>query len=706
MGNPRILVVEDESAAARDLQARLRDLGYRVSAIDTAEAGPGGGIPDGDTALAIHEKKLRGAIETALQQHAMETKLQESQEWFFTTLRSIGDAVVASDEKGRITFLNPQAEALTGWSLGEACGRPLGDVLRIERRAPDAAEDRDAYAPSHSAANPMDADVVARDGDRTPVEAKSALIRESNGHVMGVVRILRDVTDRKRAEEVFRRSERRYRNLVEKSQDIIFTLSREGIITSLNPAFEKSTGWSSREWLYRPFAELLNPADAVPAWEAFRKVLRGEFFPPQEMRLRAKPGGEIVVECGCAPAIQDDRPGGIWGIARDITQRKNLEQRVLQTQKMEAVGRLAGGIAHDFNNLLTTINGHADLLSQALGSKSPLVAHAQGILGSVDKAAALTRQLLSISRQQTVSPRNLDLNSVISRQLPGLTGLMDENIELILDLDPQLAPVLADINQIERVISILIANSRDAMPRGGKLTVSTSEASGQDWRPAFHSDAGATGHVILSVRDTGIGMGDEIKARLFEPFFTTKPIGKGAGLGLSTVYGIVKSAGGDIQVESSPGKGTAINLLFPRLNEPAVAAPAAPIAQAEIKSGVETILLVEDDDDVRFLLSSILKADGYSVLEAKDGEQALEVTAASNEPINLVLTDLQMPKLGGRRLVEKLLTAHPGMKAVFMSGFGREDFPDAQANGLPVSFLEKPFMPKSLVRQIRKVLDA
>ena len=217
----------------------------------------------------------------------------------------------------------------------------------------------------------VDAQVVARDGEKTPVETKSALIRGSHGRVMGVVRILRDMTERKRAEEFFRRSERRYRNLVEKSQDIIFTLSREGIITSLNPAFEKSTAWPSRDWLYRPFADLLNPADAAPAWEAFRKVLRGEYFPPLEMRLRSKTGGEIVVECGCAPANQDDRPGGIWGIARDVTHRRNLEQRVLQTQKMEAVGRLAGGIAHDFNNLLTTINGHADLMNEALPTDSP-----------------------------------------------------------------------------------------------------------------------------------------------------------------------------------------------------------------------------------------------------------------------------------------------------------------------------------------------
>ena len=634
-----------------------------------------------------------------------ESKSQDGQEWFFTTLRSIGDAVVATNEKGRVTFLNPQAEALTGWSQEESLGRPLGEILRIERRAAESLDDRDFFSPdaSRPAFNIMDAEVVSRDGDRTPVEAKSALIRESGGRVVGVVRILRDITDRKRAEEVFRRSERRYRNLVEKSQDIIFTLSREGIITSLNPAFEKCTGWSRKEWLYRPFADLLNPADAVPAWEAFRKVLRGEFFPPQEMRLRAKPGGEIAVECGCAPAIQDGRPGGIWGIARDMTQRKNLEQRVLQTQKMEAVGRLAGGIAHDFNNQLTTINGHTELLSHALGPKSPLLAHVKGILSAADKAAALTKQLLSISRQQTISPRDLDLNAMVSRLLPGLTGLPDENIELILDLEAGLSPILADANQMERVISILIANSRDAMPKGGRLTLSTREGTGHDWRPAAAERPKE--YVILKVADTGYGMTEDVKARLFEPFFTTKPIGKGAGLGLSTVYGIVKSGGGDIQVESHPGKGTAITLFFPRLDAPAAAAPATPAAPAEIKPGGETILLVEDDDDVRFLLSSILKADGYSVMQAKDGEQALEVTASCAVPIQLVLTDLQMPKLGGRGLVERLLTAHPGMKAVFMSGFGQEDFPEALAHGLPVSFLEKPFMPKSLVRQIRKALD-
>ncbi len=667
--------------------------------------------------------------------------MRESQEWLFTTLRSIGDAVVASDEKGRVTFLNPQAEVLTGWSQEEALGRPVGEVLLIDRihpETPESPDGRDARLERlpRMASATVDAEVVAQDGERTPVETKSALIRGTHGRVMGVVRILRDMTERKRAEEFFRRSERRYRNLVEKSQDIIFTLSREGIITSLNPAFEKSTGWSGREWLYRPFADLLNPADAAPAWEAFRKVLRGEYFPPLEMRLRSKTGGEIVVECGCAPANQDDRPGGIWGIARDMTHRRNLEQRVLQTQKMEAVGRLAGGIAHDFNNLLTTINGHAELMNEGLPADSPMRSNLKGILDSAEKAAALTRQLLAISRQQSVSPRPLDVNEVIAGALPGLSLLADENIELEIDRDADAMTVFADPNQIERVLSILIANARDAMPKGGKLTLSTGEAPaglapggatpGGDWKPVAgtaENDSGfsagrpadppaggpepkLSGHVVLTVRDTGSGMSDDVKARLFEPFFTTKPVGKGAGLGLSTVYGIIKSGGGDIQVESAPGKGTTFRMILPRLEKSIQMAAATPAHPAEPRAGVETVLLVEDDEDVRFLLSSILKADGYSVLEAKDGEQALQVAASHQSPINLVLTDLQMPRLGGRRLVETLLPANPGMKAMFMSGFGREDFPDASAHGSSVTFLEKPFMPKSLVRQIRKVLDA
>jgi two-component system cell cycle sensor histidine kinase/response regulator CckA len=635
----------------------------------------------------------------------METKLEESQEWFFTTLRSIGDAVVATDEKGRITFLNPQAEAITGWSQDDACGRILGEVLQLEKLPYEGHDGHDSMqqsAPRPAPSTP-ESEVIGRDGERTPVEVKSALIREKDGRVIGVVRILRDVTDRKRSEEVLRRSERRYRNLVEKSQDIIFTLSRNGIITSLNPAFEKSTGWACRDWLYRPFTDLLNQADAAAAWESLRKVMRGEYFPPQELRLRDKTGGEIVVECGCAPAMQYGRPAGVWGIARDITQRKRLELRVLQTQKMEAVGRLAGGIAHDFNNLLTAINGHADILSEAMSKENPLSAHVQGILNSVDRAAQLTRQLLALNRRQGAAPRGLDVNEVIARIPPGLTGLAEENIELILDPDPNPGTILAEPNQIEQAIQILVSNAREAMPQGGKLRIAIRTVKPEDLRvPAMQTSP--LGYVSLSVSDTGCGMGDEIKARLFEPFFTTKPIGKGAGLGLSTLYGIVKAAGGELQVESTPGKGTTFRMYFPRI-ESAAAMPIAIPAPSDHKHGGETVLLVEDEEDVRFLLSSILKTNGYSVIEAKDGRQALELASSHGGVINLVLTDLHMPKLGGLGLVEKLLAASPGMKAVFMSGFGREDFPDAQIQGLPVSFLEKPFMPKSLVRQIRKVLD-
>ena len=765
MANARILVVETV-AAPGGLKERLLDLGYDVSAVvssgeaalaNAAESQPdiilmdmpgqepgqevnsaerlqqSSGLPvvcltsetqPSQTAAKpavgpleflprpYQGRDLREAIEAALQRRAMKSKLEESQEWFFTTLRGIGEAVIASDEDGRITFLNPKAETITGWSHGEACGRPLGEVLRLEGRPiPDSPEGTVGAILRNSIAPGLDTPIrtlVAKDGRKSRVEASASLIREDNGRIMGVVRILRDVTEREQADRLRRASERRYRSLVEKSQDIIFTLSRKGTITSLNPAFERAFGWPAEEWLSIPFSHLLLPEDRDRAWAAFQGVLAGREVPPLEMRARTQSGGEIFLECTSVPADPgssedgEDAPGGVWGIARDITRRKRLEERVLQTQKMEAVGRLAGGIAHDFNNLLTAITGYTDFLQQALGKDSPLLHNVDGILSSVDRAANLTRQLLAFSRRQPASPRSLDLNSVVAALISTLGGLVEDDINLNLELDDDLGLILADPGQMEEVLLILINNARDAMPGGGALRITTTRVlapqdvtGGAQFPPPY---------VLLTVADTGMGMDEATKAHLFEPFFTTKPIGMGAGLGLSTVYAIVKLGGGDVQVESSPGNGALFRLYFPRLDARPAAQP-SPLPQAEIRQGGETILLVEDDEEVRSLLCTILKSDGYAVLEAKDGEQALELAGAHQGGIHLTVTDLHMPKMGGRQLVEKLLSRSPGMKVLFMSGFSREDFPEPEGQALPVCFLEKPFMPKSLVRQIRRILD-
>jgi PAS domain S-box-containing protein len=674
MAPSRILVLEEENMPPHELTERLRELGFRVAAYSEEEWG----LP----------------AETALHRIASQSQLAGGREWIVSALRLISDAVVAADGEGRILFLNPAAEILTGWPQSEAYGRSLAEVLRLE---PTPAGEMAAAASAGSAAGlPIfQARLSGRGGGWIPVEAKAEPFSDAEGKTLGTVHILRDVSERERAESVYRRSEQRYRDLAEASRDILFTLSAEGLITSLNPAFEKATGRAVRDWLYRPFSDLVHPSDVESAQKAFQRALRGEWLPPLEMRLTTLAGGEVALECMCTPAGPQEHPGGVWGIARDITQRRNLEQRALQAQKMEAVGRLAGVIAHDFNNLLTTINGNADMLRQSLEPGGPSLGKVDNILGAVDRAAVLTRELLALGRNEAAAPQDTDLNAIVQRFAASLRGLHEENIELTVEADPSAPLVFADPGQLERILSILVSNAREAMPEGGRLGLSIAREPGP----------GQAEGIRLTVSDTGVGMGEQVKARLFEPFFTTKPVGRGAGLGLSTVYGIVKSIGGEIQVQSAPGQGASFILKFPASSASAAAAQTASPAPAENRPGAETILLVEDDDDVRFLLHSILKNQGYRVLEAKDGEQALQVAAAQDMPIHLVLTDLQMPKLGGRKLVEKLLASHSGMKVLFMSGFGREDFPEAGSMGLSVSFLEKPFMPKSLVRSIRKVLD-
>lgn len=350
-------------------------------------------------------------------------------------------------------------------------------------------------------------------------------------------------------------------------------------------------------------------------------------------------------------------------------------------------------LTHDFNNLLTAVTGHSDLLKRGLSSSDPLQVHADGVLAAVSRAHVLSKRLSAFTRPRTTQPRSVDVNNLITGLLPTLTFQLEENITLELDLSPFPGEVWCDPADLERTILLLVANAREAMPSGGRITLRTSP-------PAPKKGD----RLIVSVEDTGDGMSEEIQLRLFEPFYTTKPPGKGAGLGLSAVYGMVKLAGGDIHVDSRPGKGSAFRLLFPKHEEDRRFNSEVQVLR-DAAPGGETILLVEDDEEVRFLLQSILKSDGYHVLEDRDGERALEKVESHGGPIHLILTDLQMPRMGGRRLAETLLARHPGIKVMFMSGFSEQDFPTPENLETPVAFLQKPFMPKSMLRQVRKVLD-
>jgi PAS domain S-box-containing protein len=396
---------------------------------------------------------------------------------------------------------------------------------------------------------------------------------------------------------------------------------------------------------------------------------------------------------------------GVATIAQDMTERKHLEAQLRQAQKMEAIGRLAGGVAHDFNNLLTVIAGRAELLRRYLEPDHRLRKHVDLIRKTAERAAALTRQLLAFSRRQTIQPRVVEPSQVVAGMEKMLRRLIGEHIELRMGPGVATGCIKVDPGQLEQVLLNLAVNARDAMPEGGRLTVETDDVALDEAFARQHSGARPGRYVRLAVSDTGVGMDAATLANVFEPFFTTKGVGRGTGLGLAMVYGIVKQSEGYITVASEPGKGARFDLYFPRVNEAPAPEPGSP-ALPELLRGAETILLVEDQDDVRDLARDVLELSGYQVLEARNGAHALRVAAAHAPPIHLLVTDVVMPQLGGRELAATLGAARPGMRVVFMSGYAAEALGPRGVVDPGVPFIQKPFAPEALARKVREVLDA
>ena len=386
---------------------------------------------------------------------------------------------------------------------------------------------------------------------------------------------------------------------------------------------------------------------------------------------------------------------------RDVTDQRRLQQQLTQSQKMEAIGRLAGGVAHDFNNLLTVITSYSDLVYQDLPPDDPRRDDVDQVREAADRAAALTRQLLAFSRQQVLEPKVIDLNSVVDNLKKILQRVIGEDVELTTVLAAELAAVKADVSQIEQILMNLAVNARDAMPTGGKLTIETTNV---DYDPERQQRSdGSNEFVMLAVTDTGTGMDEATKARIFEPFFTTKQPGKGTGLGLATVYAIVTQAGGFIWVYSEIGHGTSFKIYLPQVD--AVATIAA-VARVDLPRGTETVLLVEDAAAVRAVAGQVLQRQGYRVLEASDGEDALHLAARYQGTIDLVLTDVVMPRAGGRELAERLLTVRPDTRVLYMSGYTDDSVVRHGILEGGVAYLQKPFSPEGLARKVREVLDA
>jgi len=513
---------------------------------------------------------------------------------------------------------------------------------------------------------------------------------------------------RRQAEGALRASEERFRALVENSSDALMLLDAEGRVTYMTSSSSRQFGWTPEQMIGRSVFDFVHPDDADAAAARMTEVITspGKSV-TREIRFGHADGSWRVMEGVAVNRLHDPSVRAIVVNARDITDRRKLEEQLRMSQKMEAVGQLAGGVAHDFNNLLTAILGYCNLMLDDMPSEDPLRGDLDEIRAAGERAAALTRQLLAFSRRQMLQPQVVDLNAIVRQMEKLLRRLISEDVELATKLAPDVMTVRVDPASIEQILVNLAVNARDAMPVGGRLTIETSNIDLDTTYAVTHVTMTPGRYVMLAVGDTGEGMDAATRARVFEPFFTTKEQGKGSGLGLATVYGMVKQSGGYIWVYSEPGHGTMFKVYFPpaeqRMSEAAAEHPGRRTSDG--KQGWETVLLVEDEDAVRALAREVLRRHGYVVLEARHGVDALRIAERHGDDIHLMVTDIVMPHMSGRDLAERLSSARPGMKVLFMSGY--TDHALMHRELTPGSaFLQKPFTPEGFARKVRSVLDA
>jgi two-component system cell cycle sensor histidine kinase/response regulator CckA len=536
------------------------------------------------------------------------------------------------------------------------------------------------------------------------VEERTAELASANASLRA------EMAERERAEEALHKEREFLRVLLETVEDGIVTCDASGTLTFFNHATRQIHAegasplppeeWASRYRLYHPDGETLLQRDEVPLYRA----LHGEAVHNVEVVIRPPQGPpHTVLVSGHRLFDSRSQPLGAVAVMHDITERKKLEEQFRQAQKMEAVGHLAGGIAHDFNNLLTVILGYSETLLTELSHDRHLRDMVLEVYQVGERAAMLTRQLLAFSRKQVLAPQVVDLNGIVMDLEKMLRRLIGEDIELHVAPAADLGRVFADPGQLEQVLLNLVVNARDAMPRGGQLTIETRNVELDAAYAQDHLAVQPGSYVLLAVSDTGCGMDEATRARLFEPFFTTKEPGKGTGLGLATVYGIVKQSGGDIFVYSEVGRGTTFKIYLPRVQQPL--APPGPKGLGRMPRGDETVLLVEDEDSVRGLSRHVLLLSGYRVLEARNGDEALGISGDYAGAIDLLLTDVVMPNMGGRELADHMSRQRPTLKVLYLSGYTEDAVVRHGVLAADTAFLQKPFTPAALAQKVRDVLD-
>jgi len=516
---------------------------------------------------------------------------------------------------------------------------------------------------------------------------------------------VRGALERERMKRQLREREEYFRSLIEQAMDIIAVLDADGAVRYASPSVLPLLGYGAEELVGQYIFDLVHPDDVGPALRVFAEgVATRQGGRLLGLQVRHKDGTYRSLEAIGRYLLDDPVVRGVVINARDVTERRSLERQLLQAQKMEAVGRLAGGIAHDFNNVLTAILGYVDLLLDGLPTLSPLRPDIQEIRTAAERAAGLTRQLLAFSRKQVLQMRTLDLNELLTDIDKLLRRLLREDIDMVTKLDPRLGAVRADSGQLEQVVVNLAVNARDAMPGGGRLTIETRNAELDEAYTREHVPVRPGRYVMFALSDTGTGMSPETMAHLFEPFFTTKEAGKGTGLGLATVYGIVKQSGGYVWCYSELGHGTTFTVYLPRVDEPVDPLPVRVAARST--RGSETVLVVEDEPGLRALTRRLLEKHGYTVLEAATADAAAALARDYPGPIHLLLADVVLPGGSGRALADALLSQRADVRVLFMSGYTEDAIVHRGVLAANTPFLHKPFSADTLTAKVREVLDA
>jgi len=664
-----------------------------------------------DYLLKSNLARIGPAIHVALERaraHAQKTQaesaLAASERRFRSLVQNSSDLVTILALDGTILYASDSAERIVGYRPGELVGNSLmsyvdgGDVNTLRGLLQNANG-------KASGSGPVEFSLRRADGSPVWLEAVGTNLL-NDVTIRGIVLNARDVSERKRADRALRESEERYRDLFDNASDLVCMATPEGSLLYVNQAWKAGTGYGEEEIGRMQLIDLVHPDSRAYYTEVVERVLTGARLDHVELVFVPKAGTPITVEGNLSCTFKDGQPSVVRGIYRDITERKKVEEHLRRAERMQAAGKLAGGVAHEVNNMMTGVIGFSEFLLRSLEEGDARRSDVEEIIKAGTRAADVTRQLLAFTRQQFLQPQVLDVNAVVSDMQKMLRRSLGEDHMLELQLSPRAGQLRADRGQLEQVLINLVINARDAMSGHGHVTIETAPAV---WDEVYAQRHGGVvlphgNYVLLAVSDTGCGMDPDTQARIFEPFFTTKGIGQGTGLGLSTVYGIVKQSGGYVWVYSEPGQGSVFKIYLPAAQS-GQPLQRMPDRLETPEGGSETILVVEDEDMVRNLACRGLRDHGYTVIEARNGAQALLYIRQHPGIIDLVISDVVMPEMGGRELGQNLAHSDPELPVLFMSGYTGDDVVHRGLLDPKAPFQQKPFTPVALATKVRAMLD-